>query len=459
MARFFSFVWRDASMAGGNRGSEHPSLAELNRFLRGELSPQAAAPVVAHLLIGCKSCCRQMAPLAALILSPQTAPPEVSSGGHSEYDFPLFRAFAKARRHAAALEQERSEAAHEHFPKALPPPAPLTAAQRARRDMALCQAFIERCRTLRHSDPEGAQMLASFAVSLAERIEPHEQNAELPDLQARAWAELGNARRVAGDLAEAESDLGRAMRRAEQGSGDRGLLVQLMDLTASLLVDQQRFAEAMQLLDGVERMHRSAGDLHAAGRALVSKGTAAGLGLNPQEAVRLLIEALQLLDARRDPDLVFMTVHNLLSYLVDCGRSTEAARLYAQSRVLYARYPGRLDRLKARWLEGRIAAAQGDDTTAEAAFQEVQTGFAAVDLPYDAALASIQLADIWLRTGRTREIKGLVDEMVTIFRAHNIRREVIGALLMLREACEREGATVALLRTVTRELQRLERER
>jgi len=448
-------------MAGGDREAEHPSRAELNRFLMGELSPRGALPVVAHLLTGCKRCRQQMAPLAALMLSPQAAPPEAPSVGHPashpEYDFPLFRAFAKARRYAAALAQEREEAAREELLVAIPPPAPLTAAQRAHRDLALCRTFIERCRTLRHSDPEGAQMLASLAVSLAERIGPHEQSAELPDLQARAWAELGNARRVSGDLAGAEADLSQAVRRAEQGTGNRALLAQLMDLTASLFVDQQRFAEAIELLDNVERMHRANGDLHSAGRALVSKGTAAGLGLNPREAVRLLTEALRLLDARRDPDLVFMTIHNLLSYLVDSGRSKEAARLYAQSHDLYALHPGRLDHLKARWLEGRIAAAQSDDTAAEAAFREVRTGFAEVDLPYDAALASIQLAAIWLRSGRTREIKGLVDEMVAIFRARNIRREAIGALLMLREACEREGATIVLLRTVTTELQRLGR--
>jgi hypothetical protein len=214
----------------------------------------------------------------------------------------------------------------------------------------------------------------------------------------------------------------------------------------------------MQLLDSVEEKYRAAGDLHAAGRALVSKGAAAGYALNPHEAVRLLGEALKLLDAHQEPDLVFMTVHNLLLFLVEDGRHAEAARLFAESRDLYAFYTGRLDRLNARWLEGRIAAAQGDDAIAEAAFREVQSGFADADLPYDAALASVELAAVWLRNGRTAEIPGLIDETVAIFRARNIRREAIGALLMLREACERQRATVALLRTVTSELQRLERQ-
>lgn len=300
-------------------------------------------------------------------------------------------------------------------------------------------------------------MLGSLAVSLAERMEAQEP-AERADLQARAWAELGNARRVTGDLAGAEADLGRALHRADQGTGDPALLVQIMDLTASLFVDQRRFAEAFRLLDGVEQSHRAAGDLHAAGRALVSKGTAAGLALCPEEAVRLLGEALRLLDGHRDPDLVYMTIHNLLMFLVDVGRPDEAARLFDQSRGLYALYTGRLDRLHACWLEGRIAAARGEDAAAEGVFRELRTAFADADLPYDAALASLELAAILLRAGRTFEIRELIDETLAIFQERNIRREAIGALLMLREACEKQRATVALLRSVTSELQRLERE-
>jgi hypothetical protein len=48
--------------------------------------------------------------------------------------------------------------------------------------------------------------------------------------------------------------------------------------------------------------------------------------------------------------------------------------------------------------------------------------------------------------------------MLAIFRARNIRREAIGALLMLREAFEKDRATVTLLRNVASELQRLDRE-
>lgn len=303
-------------------------------------------------------------------------------------------------------------------------------------------------------------MAASLAVSLAQQIsQEHTRNrAELADLQARAWAELGNAHRVADDLTTAEADLARALECAEEGTGDPRLLALLMDLTASLYIDQRRFAEAVQLLDCIHAIFRSLGETHHAGRALISKGIATGYALATDEAVRLLGHGLLLIDAARDPKLVLAGVHSLLYFLVDGGRLAEASRLLVLSRPLYVAQGEKLEELKARWLEGLIAAGLGDDTNAEKAFGEVRTGFAEAELPYDAALVSLALAEVWLRAGRTHEIKVLVDEMLAIFRARQIRREAIAALLMLREALEQEGATVSLLRTVASELERLERE-
>lgn len=443
----------------GNRGFRHPGPADLERFLAGEMSAREAAPVVAHLVAGCRHCSEQMAPMAAVVFA-KGAPPESAAREGDEYDFPLFRAFATARQYAETVTRERQETKREIPLHEIPAPPPLSARERALRDELRCQTLLERSRSLRHSDPEGMVIAASLAVSLAEQISAEHSRGRtaLADLQARARAELGNARRVADDLAGAEADLAHALVCAGRGTGDPRLLAVLMDLTASLYSDQRRFTLAAQLLDGVYAIFHTLGETHHAGRALISKGVAAGYALESDEAVRLLGQGLLLIDPRRDPNLVLAGVHSLLYFLVDGGRLTEASRLLALSRPLYIAQGGRLDQLKARWLDGRIAAGLGDDANAEKAFGEVRTGFADAELPYDAALVSLALAEVWLRAGRTQEIKVLVDEMLSIFRARQIRREAIAALLMLREALEQEGATVSLLRTVASELERLERE-
>jgi tetratricopeptide (TPR) repeat protein len=301
--------------------------------------------------------------------------------------------------------------------------------------------------------------VAAMATTMAERLasEYYEPRA-LADLQARAWAELGNARRVANDSNRAEADISRALARAEAGTGDPRLLARLMDLTASLYTAQRRFDDALQLLEMAHYLYEREGEEHAMGRALIKKGIATGHALDSEQAVQLLAQGLALVDARQDPKLILAAVHNLIWFCVDCGRLDEASRLLSESRDLYSAHAEHLDVLKARWMDGRIAAGFGDDEEAEQAFLEVRAGFEAAELSYDAALVSLDLAAVWLRSGRTSDIRSLIDEMLAIFRARNIRREAIGALLMLREAFEMDRATVGLLRNVASELQRLDRE-
>ncbi len=441
--------------------SHHPRATELEAFLLGQLPPREAVGVVAHLLTGCASCRKQMAPLAGVVLTPNLIPDQAVEVG-SEYDFPLFRAFAAARRYAACLAREQREAERDRVDPPLrevPRPAALGAGSQAERDWERCEQILARCRELHQGEPEARVAAASLAVGLAEGISPDLRGPhQLADLQARARAERGNARRVADDLPGAEADLAHGLERAGQGTGDPRLLARLLDLTASLRTDQRRFDEAAQLLDWVYGIHRDLGESHEAGRALISKSNAAAYALDVETAVRLLGEGLALIDAERDPKLVLAAVHNLLSHLVDGGQIAEAGRVFLQSRALYSAYGGPIERLKARWLEGRIASGLGDHLEAERSFQDVRSGFNEASLPYDLALVSLDLAALWLEQGRTREIRALLDETVAIFQARGIRREAIASLLMLREAIERERATAVLLRTVASELQRLESE-
>jgi tetratricopeptide (TPR) repeat protein len=442
---------------GGDRGERHPSAAELEGFLLGEMSPSQAAPVIAHLVRGCDRCQQQMAPLASMLFTAGRSAPDTGEGDGAEYDFILFKAFSTARRFAANLAREHGEAGQgepRRFPKEVPatPVVPLG----ARSPRERCEALLDLCRSLRASDPEGMVLAASLAVQLAERPGDGPE-VETADLQARAWAELGNAHRVSDNLPAAEAALAHALRRAGEGTGEALLLARLMDLTASLYTDQRRFEDARRLLDWVYAIYQQNGDPHAAGRTLISQGISAGYAFESERAVQYLSEGVRQIDSGRDPKLAMAAVHNLLWCLVDCGRIAEAQALFGQARSLYAAHGERLDKLKARWLEGRIAAGLGDIEGAEWAFRRVREGLQEAEMPYDAAIVSLDLTALWLGQGRTAEVKRLVNELVAVFHAHRIRREALGALLMLKEAVQQDRATVALIRTVSTELWRLER--
>jgi tetratricopeptide (TPR) repeat protein len=300
-------------------------------------------------------------------------------------------------------------------------------------------------------------LAASMAVALAERMAALEERpSDLADLQARAWAELGNAHRVAGDLVAAERALARALDLSGHGTGAPLLLAQIMDLTASLYTDKRRFGEARRLLEWSCSIYQREGDWHEAGRVLISKGISARAALQPEEGLRLLGHGLRQVDAARDPKLVFLAVQGLIGCLVDCGEITAAKALFEASRDLHMSLGERLDVIRAHWLEGQIAAGLGEEGDAERLLRQAREGFERADLPYHTAVVSLDLAAVWLRQGRTAEIKDLIDEMVSIFRARNIHREAIGALLMLKTALRKDQATAALLQAVAAELRQLE---
>ncbi|HWM94326.1 MAG TPA: tetratricopeptide repeat protein [Thermoanaerobaculia bacterium] len=321
----------------------------------------------------------------------------------------------------------------------------------------LCESLIARSQACRWQDPEQMILLADRAVSVAEGLDPMEYGREqVADLRARTLAELANAYRVADDLDTAERMLRRAVEWSARGTQDPLLLARLMRLTAGLRSAQRLFPEALSLLDAVYTIYERHGDRSSAGRALISKGLYTGYANDPEGAIRLLSAGLAMINPATDPKLVLSAVHNLVSFLVDCGRFEEAHSILQRARQGYFAEGDRLALLKMGWLEGRIAAGLGETEQAEEALVEAQASFAKMGLGYHAALVSMDIAGIWLPEGKTLEVRRLVEEMVATFRSRRVAREALAALLLLKNALEAETGSVALLRTVRNYLRRLE---
>lgn len=146
--------------------------------------------------------------------------------------------------------------------------------------------------------------------------------------------------------------------------------------------------------------------------------------------------------------------HNLAVDLVDVGSPHEALLLLDTLRPLYSRLGERMNLLRLRWLEGQAAQALGQRDRAEAAYVEVIAGFQAHEIPYDAAVASLELATLYAEQGRTTEIKQLALEMLPVFQALEIQRETIAALILFRQAAEAETASLALIQHIAGFLKR-----
>lgn len=433
--------------------AEHPTHDELQDFFAGGLPPERFRAVVAHLLRGCVTCSAALPSEAEVLLGAAPA----ASQENPRYDEALDRAFAAQRWHGLEALKQRAMAREALTRIKSGGIEGLAEAPSELKGIPGCEALLEQSWALRHDDPQKMLEFANYAVVAASQLDPARHGARrIADLQCRAWAALGNAYRVADDLDSSEWALGRAAELHLKGRGDEILAARLLDLQASLCGAQRRFPAAMEALDAVYSLHRRRGDDHLAGRALIKKGLYTGYSNNPEGAVRLLTEALSLIDQDRDPQLTLSAIHNIAWFLVDCGSFRQARAMVWENRWRYDQHGGRIDRVKLRWLQGLVDAGMENLTSAEQALVEARQGLDEAGLRYHSALSGLDLASILLRQKRGAEAREMVLASTGVFLELRTQREAMGAVLMLRQTFEAGVEAKALLDQVILFLRRLE---
>lgn len=402
--------------------SDHLTPKEIAVFVRGELDPKRVRTFVSHVIHGCPTCCTESA--AVIGLSQSAVPLD-------EYDAAIDRALQSTRRLVRARDRETQNARRI---AALIQEKGLEALRTLKKsDPALVEALLERSWALRHEDPAQMVELARLATLAARDLDSVTFGPErVSDLKCRAHTELGNALRVAELFEEAQAAFHSAYKHYRQGSENALLLGRLMDVHSSLFRAQRQFKAARNALLLAYTIYIRNGQRHLAGRSILKMGIFTGYAGEPEKALRLIGKGLRLIDESLDPELVFVGIHNQIWFLADSGRFEQAERLLFQNRGRYAGQ-GRLNRLRLRWMEGRIDTGLGRHERAATIFEEVQKGFDEAELGYPAALASLDQALALMRLGRTSEAREIALAAAEAFRGLGVEREVLTATLFLRE--------------------------
>jgi tetratricopeptide (TPR) repeat protein len=323
------------------------------------------------------------------------------------------------------------------------------------RSWGLCELLLERCVETVAQEPRGAEGLALAALEVAARLDPSYYRAALiQDIHARAWAYVGNARRVGSDLRGAEDALLKAEAHLQKGSRDPVDLAICLDLKASLRRAQRRFPEALGLLRRAVRIFFRNGHWHRAGRSLIKMSTVQHCVGNLAEAIPLLFEAIKLIDSEHEPRLELCVKHNLIDDLAETGRFLDAQKIYRDARALYRSFPDAMTQNRRRWVKGKISIGVGRIAQAEKLLLSARDGFIAEGISFDTALVSLELALLYARAGRTADLKRLAREMLPIFSSLEIHREALAALSFLRNALEAEKASVELVAHVAQYMRR-----
>lgn len=428
--------------------NQHPSVGEMAALVLGDLAPPRARAVLRHLLRPCDTCLQ--AALAACGIEAEIERPPV------DYDAAISRAIEVASLHERRLRGQRAHARKilkrleqgSELGEAIPRNAPAYAKFRA---------FLDRSWALRHEDPARMIELALYAAQCASRIDPQTYGVKLIfDFQCEAQAAVGNAYRVAQQLANAEAPLRSARDLFELGTRSPILEALLLELEAALDVAQRRFKQAIERVRKVYRYARGIGDDHLAGRMLLKQGLYTTYAGYPEEALVLLRRSLELIDEAYDPTLAYAARHNQIWILCDCDRFREAERQLFDLRRLEVHAGGRINVVKRRWEEGRIDAGLGRLERAEEVFRGVRKEMDEVNRGYDAALVSLDLAAVLMAQGKSRGAAPVVAAAYQTFSALRIEREALAAVFMLHTAFENGRATQALVKEVARFLRRFD---
>lgn len=429
----------------------HPTRETMEGLLDGSLPAREAKQVITHLMGGCSRCQDLLAPLTEVLFTPAPGEVELSAELDAAYDDAITAALSGALAKSGAARRRNAPQAPKGA-EGLPLPG-----ESGFSTPEVCEALLERSFAVHLSDPENALQLAELAALSAEELDADAHGSrQVADLRARSWAEVANAYRITGDLTKADRMMARAIDCRAHGTGDPRLLARLAGLSAALSCAQRRFEEAFRLLDVAYALYQDMGDTHAAGRILIARGLYAGYTGDPLDGIRFLLHGLNTIDRAQEPKLAFQALHNILLLRVELGEYEQARQTLAQMRPLYDYYVSDVERLKLQWVEGKIAAGIGELDEAEAAFTLARQEFDRAGLGYRAALVSLDLVAVWLRQGRTREIRQLVAELLATFQAIGVEREALVGILLLRDAVECEQATVELLHLIAVSLGKLD---
>ena len=262
-------------------------------------------------------------------------------------------------------------------------------------------------------------------------------------LEGFCTAFVANARKAANEVPLAAQTFAQALRLWHDGKDEEGLLSEayFLDLEASLRREQGLFPQALELHDKAWRLARP----DEVGTILLNKaGTLQDAGQH-DKALLTLEEAAQSIDGGRQPRLRFGVRFNQAANLLRLERAGEAAPIVAEVRLLVEKLGNDLDLIKTVWLQANLDAGLGKRREALDGLEQVRRAFEDRKLPYDYALASLDAALLYREEGRYAEIKVLAQEILKIFQAQGVAREAVAALILFKEAAERERIPASLV--------------
>ncbi len=322
--------------------------------------------------------------------------------------------------------------------------------------------FLRRARQWWQEDPRKAVWVTTGVIRVLESSTAYPERLKA-NLLARAWAYLGNARRILDRFEEAHQAFREANRWYARSSGRRALAGEILWLEGVCYTAERESDVAISALEDACAL------LPLSGSPTTRLDAEISLANTYREAgcVEASIQALErLVDCHSPasfPEGTYLaTLQNLAMGYVQTGRVAEAKAHLPEIKRLAAQDGKYLNLLRVKWLEAAIYKAEcetvpGLRLLASARFREVQAGFLTVGHHMDAALIGLSHAEMYLQLEDSAAAADLAEELIPIFRSKGIHREATAAGLIVVEDLRRKAATVNQVQELTARLRRLRR--
>ncbi len=315
------------------------------------------------------------------------------------------------------------------------------------RTAGMVRQLLERMPAILEKRPAAALQLTSMTLAVAEALDPirygHDQ---VTYLRAQALREHAQVLSFLGRYVEALQYVERSGRAfadldPELAGWDVARLQIVKALALRLL---QRSNEGVALAREAGERFLAFGDR----RRFVEARVIEAAMLHDGGAIEQAVELWR--SVQGDPDLTadcaVRVTHNIALSLCDLGRGAEEIAPLEECIAAFAAQGMTTERTRSRWKLGVALLGAARTVDAIVTLRTASREFAELDLPVDAALTSLDLADALMANGEPAEVPAICREVVARLTNVGLPMQAAPALSMMREAAGQGGGTRGVTR-------------
>lgn len=297
------------------------------------------------------------------------------------------------------------------------------------------RALSKRAHEMADRDPRYALELADAAISIAQRLSEDAYPAmALHEWRGEAWKEKASALFCLGRFAETMQAVDRAEAEYKQLSHAGVGHVAVLYIRASVLYEQEDYEEASRLLDRSAAAALHLGEIDRYMAALHMRGSIYYDKRQFSDAAAMFATILRFGERENLPVWIARECLTLGSCYVDLGELQEARRHLEMALLQFTALRFDTEIARTQWALALLMFAEGKRVQAIQTLRQSVSDFSRFQMPTDAAIAAVQLAEMLHTMGRNRDIPQLLAGVVQTFTQAGKLTGALTALAYLKEA-------------------------